>query len=242
MIVAVLGDIHGNILAFRKVLDEIRKEGIEHLLISGDIVGYYYHPDKVFDELADWSYEMIQGNHDRILGEIYHGNEKLKVWYKKKYGSGIDSALDVLGPSECIYLSKLPATKEIFIGKRKIFLCHGSPSDQDEYIYPDSPEDKILRCSIGNFDIIIMGHTHYPMEKRINSKLLLNPGSTGQPRNYIPGANWSILDLNTLQVQLKNSTYDITSVAEEAKHRDSEIPYLANVLVREGKNCKPKFN
>lgn len=235
MIVAVLGDIHGNHLALEKVLGEIRKVGIKHLLIAGDLVGYYYHPDKVFEELSCWSYEMIQGNHDRMLGEIYYGNEKLKFRYKKTYGSGIDIAIDILSSKECAYLSKLPAKKEILIKKRKVLLCHGSPWNQDEYIYPDSSEETFQRCAEELFDIVIMGHTHYPMEKRINSTLILNPGSVGQPRNYMPGACWAVLNLDTLEVQLKHSTYDVSIVAAEAKQKDSELPYLEQVLVRERK-------
>jgi len=232
MIVAVLGDIHGNYLALRKVLDDIQKMGIEHLLISGDIVGYYYHPDKVFDELAKWSYELIQGNHDNMFVRIYQGDEKLRKWYKQKYGSGIEIALEVLNQKMCEFLSKLPVKKEILINNKKILLCHGSPWKFDEYIYPDSPEATIKQCAQGDFDVVIMGHTHYPMERRINSTVILNAGSVGQPRNYIPGADWAVLNLDTLGVQLRHVQYDISAVFEEAEHIDPEIPYLSQVLSR----------
>ena len=235
MIVALLGDIHGNHLALKKVLGEIRKDGIKHLLIAGDLVGYYYHPDRVFEELASWSYEIIQGNHDRMLGEIYSGNKELRILYMKKYGSGIDTALEVLSEKECEYLSNLPAKKEILIGKRKILLCHGSPWDQDVYIYPDSSEETFQRCAEGDFDIVMMGHTHYPMEKRVNSTILLNPGSVGQPRNYIPGTDWATLNLDTLEVRFKHSIYDVSSLVAEAQQNDAEVPYLAQVLLRERK-------
>lgn len=242
MLVAVLGDIHGNYLALRKVLDEIRKERIEYLFITGDIVGYYYHPDMVFKELANWSYQIIQGNHDRMFIEIYNGNKKLKLWYKKTYGSGIDCALSSLYPETRSYLSNLPVRIDIRIEDRKILLCHGSPWNSDEYIYPDSSEETLLRCASENFDIVLMGHTHYPMEKRINSTLLLNPGSVGQPRNYSPGAHWAILDLETSKVKLKNSAYDIGTVVAEAKQKDPELPYLAEVLIRRSKNTTiPSF-
>ena len=236
MIIAVLGDIHGNYLALKEVLNDIQKEGIGHLLISGDIVGYYYHPDKVFDELARWSYELIQGNHDYMFGRIYRGDQKFGEWYKQKYGNGIEIALEVLNQKTCEFLSELPTKKEINIGGRNILLCHGSPWNPDEYIYPDSPESIVKRCAKDHFDVIIMGHTHYPMVKHINSTVIINPGSVGQPRNNIPGADWAILDLNTLDVQLKHVQYDISAVAEEAKRIDPELPYLAQVLFRKMTN------
>ena len=232
MNVAILGDIHGNHLALKKVLSEIKSEGIEHLLIAGDLVGYYYHPDKVFEELSGWTYDIIQGNHDRLLGEIYHGNDRLRKWYKAKYGSGIDCALKLLSAEQCEYLSNLPKKKEITIENRKMLLCHGSPWDPDEYVYPDSPADTFIRCTDEGFDIVIMGHTHYPMEKYINSTVIINPGSVGQPRNNIPGADWAILDLDTFNIQLKHVQYDISTVIEEAEHKDPELLYLAEVLFR----------
>ena len=241
MNIAVIGDIHGNYLALKKVLTEIKNEGIKHLFITGDIVGYYYHPDKVFEELAGWSYDIIQGNHDRMMGEIYHGNEKLRKWYKTKYGSGIDCALKLLSAEQCEFLSELPNKKEINIGGRNILLCHGSPWNPDEYIYPDSPEATIKQCAKGHFDAVIMGHTHYPMEKHINSTVVLNAGSVGQPRNYIPGADWAILDLDTLNVQLRHVQYDISTVVEEAEHINPELPYLAQVLFRKRNMTNSSF-
>lgn len=232
MNVAILGDIHGNHLALKKVLNEIKNEGIKHLFIAGDLVGYYYHPDKVFEELSGWSYDIIQGNHDRMLGEVYHGDEKLRIWYKTEYGSGLDCALSLLSTEQCEYLSKLPSKKEITIGNRKILLCHGSPWNPDEYVYPDSPVDTFIHCTNGRFDIVIMGHTHYPMEKHINSTVIINPGSVGQPRNNIPGADWAIFNLNTLDVKLKHVQYDISAVVKEAKQIDPGLPYLAQVLFR----------
>ena len=121
-------------------------------------------------------------------------------------------------------------------------LCHGSPWEPDEYIYPDSPMDTFLRCTNGRFDVVIMGHTHYPMVKLINSTVIINPGSVGQPRNYIPGADWAILDFDTLDVQLKHIQYDISEVVEEAKRIDPELPYLAQVLFRKRKMTNSSFD
>ena len=62
MKIAIISDIHGNYEALFSVLEKAKKESVEHLLILGDIVGYYYHPDKVLNLLAQWSYDMIKGN------------------------------------------------------------------------------------------------------------------------------------------------------------------------------------
>ena len=73
MKVAVLSDIHGNHYALKEVLNIARNEKVEKLLVLGDIVGYYYHPEKVMDMIKDWDYELIKGNHEILLEKLSTG-------------------------------------------------------------------------------------------------------------------------------------------------------------------------
>lgn len=231
--VAVLGDIHGNIVALTAVLEDVRSESINQLLNTGDLAGYYYHANKVLSVLENWPCELVQGNHDAMLGEISSWSNKKKEMYRRKYGSALEQAAkELLTKEETAYLAELPYRKELHIAGRHILLCHGSPWDRDEYVYPDAPDDVLARCTNGSFDVVIMGHTHYPMVKRCGSTLILNPGSVGQPRNQQTAASWAILDLDNLDVQLRYAPYDVTAVVAEACRNDPEIPYLAEVLNR----------
>jgi putative phosphoesterase len=79
-------------------------------------------------------------------------------------------------------LSGLPRHFLLSLDDLRIFVCHGSPRDLlNEYVYPD-------RGSYDNFvvvgaDVIVLGHTHWPMLRRVGKTLIVNPGSCGQPRN-----------------------------------------------------------
>ena len=64
MKVGIISDIHGNHYALEEVLKVAIREGVEKLLVLGDIVGYYYHPEIVLEMLYKWSYEIIKGNHE----------------------------------------------------------------------------------------------------------------------------------------------------------------------------------
>ncbi|MBU0686380.1 MAG: metallophosphatase family protein [Candidatus Margulisbacteria bacterium] len=232
MQLAVLGDIHGNINAFNAVLEDIKNESVNKLLITGDLVGYYYHADQVLNVLKDLDYELVQGNHDYMLSEFYTWDVEMKDAYRKKYGTALEcAAKELLGKEQISYLANLPHSKEFVIAGRRILLCHGSPLDRDEYLYPDVAEDVLNRFANGKFDVVIMGHTHYPMIRRCNSTLFLNPGSVGQPRNKRPGASWALLDLENFDVQIRQVTYDIEEVVVEARQNDPEVPYLAEVLM-----------
>ena len=70
MKVAVISDIHGNFDALVVVLEKAKSENVTHLLILGDIVGYYYHPEKIMDLLSQWSFDIIKGNHEKILEDL----------------------------------------------------------------------------------------------------------------------------------------------------------------------------
>ena len=66
MKIAFLSDIHGNIEAFKTVLDVIDRDNVDAIYIAGDFVGYYYHPAEVIDIcIARDDIHCIRGNHDR---------------------------------------------------------------------------------------------------------------------------------------------------------------------------------
>ena len=70
MKIGVISDIHGNSDALAEVLKKAKEENVEHLLVLGDLVGYYYHPDKIMKLLSEWSFDIIKGNHEKILEDL----------------------------------------------------------------------------------------------------------------------------------------------------------------------------
>ena len=112
-------------------------------------------------------------------------------------------------------------------------ICHGSPWENDEYVYPDSSDESFERYAKLNVNWVIQGHTHYSMLKQIGNVTLINPGSVGQPRNKKPGAHWALLDTKINKVNFFCEQYDIKKVVEESNKRHPGIPYLANILEKE---------
>ena len=88
------------------------------------------------------------------------------------------------------------------------------------------------RCAIQDFDLVVLGHTHYPMSHKIGRTLVVNPGSVGQPRNREPGAHWAIFDTVSRSLQRRMDAYDSAALVRECRRRHPELPYLADVLLR----------
>jgi putative phosphoesterase len=231
MKVGLLGDIHGNKLALNAVLSAARLEGVEKLLVTGDLVGYYCHSSEVLNALAEWEAFVVRGNHEEMLIKARFDSEFL-VGVDRKYGSGLRCALEQLEERQLHELCGLPHPLDLEIDGCRILLCHGSPWDLDQYIYPNSEAALMKRCFESDHDLIVLGHTHYPMLQEVGKKLLVNPGSVGQPRNRIPGAQWAVFDTMKRMVDFFNVDYDTAPLVEESRRRNPELPYLADVLTR----------
>ena len=130
-------------------------------------------------------------------------------------------------------LCGLPHPLSLELDGRRILLCHGAPHDPDFYLYPDSDLLPVASPALADYDLVVTGHTHYPMRRRLGEKtLLVNPGSVGQPRNRIPGAHWALYDTESGEVAFFCEHYDYEPLQTEARKRHPELPYLADVLGR----------
>lgn len=232
MRIGLLADIHANARALRVVLAAASRLHVDTLLVAGDLVGYYFEPRVALQLLKTWRKYMVRGNHEEMLMRSL-GNAEYLAEVTSKYGSGIEVAIDELSSLDRDLLCNLPRSLSLEFDSRKIFLCHGSPHDIDSYIYPDSSLSSMEDGMLAEMDLIVAGHTHYPMLRETSSgSLVVNPGSVGQPRNRAPGAQWALYDTATGAVSLFCEDYDYTIVQAEAKARHPALPYLSEVLGR----------
>lgn len=231
MRIGVLGDIHGNAPALGAVLQQARKEGVEQLVVTGDLVGYYFDAAQVLRLLDEWDAAIVRGNHEDMLA-AGRADPAVLAAIRRSYGSGIDIALDELSSAQLDRLCALPHPAPLDLGSMRALLCHGAPWDNDQYVYPDAAPEVLERCAVSEYDVVIMGHTHYPLKRVVAGVLLLNPGSVGQPRNREPGAQWAIFDTDTGTATLRSEPYDASTVAARARALHPELPYLAEVLTR----------
>lgn len=231
MKLALLGDIHGNDNALRSVLGAASSSGVDELLITGDLVGYYFAPREVLELLQPWRRHVVRGNHEDML-KTARSDQGFLGQVDARYGSGLRVALEQLSEKQVDELCDLPHPLGLEIDGCKILLCHGAPWDNDRYIYPDAQAELLGQCAVQEFDLVVLGHTHYPMQHRIGDALVVNPGSVGQPRNRQPGAHWALFDTATRSLEFHREQYDASALIQECQQRHPELPYLAEVLTR----------
>lgn len=227
MQIALISDIHGNYDALKAVLKNIKKLKIDKVYCLGDIVNYYYEPHKCIDVFIKKKIKSIKGNHENILFKTLKNNKK-KKYYSKIYGHSININIEKLRGKHITFLKKTKKKITIKIKNLKIILAHGSPWSANTYVYPNFTTKIKNRLAKYKADYIFLGHSHIPMNIKINSKTsIINPGSVGQPRNKCNNACWAIFDTEKQTVNFIQTKY-------------KKKKLIKNIIKYEGLNSKLK--
>ena len=236
----IISDPHANLLALETVLEDMAsKYPITKIINVGDIVGYYTQPREVMELCFETCDKIVKGNHDDAAGRSF-----LAPDFNRFAGAVLNYTIAELTTDEKRKLYNLPAMETFQIektnGKVTIQLVHGSPEyPLDFYMFngTDGPTSDQLHLveymELCNLDIICMGHTHKPYIRRIGSKLLCNPGSTGQPRDGIPEPSYILLDPIYMQGVIERVKYDIEVPIKLLQ--EAGLPYQLGERLRTGK-------
>lgn len=201
MLIGLLADVHGNVLALQAALRSLAQCQVGQIWVAGDSIGYYPYVNEVVDLLRTSKVTAILGNHEAyFLG-------RLPISQKRWGDYQLDQVDRTLSQENRAWLAALPGEHHLEIDGFKLSMYHGSPWGVEEYIYPDS--QKLAQFAQIEADAVIMGHTHIPMVHREGRVLLVNPGSCGQPRDYQPGTCFGILDTRLRKISLHRIAYDL---------------------------------
>jgi len=217
---AIIADIHANLAAFTAVLDDIKdKGGVDELWCLGDIVGYGPDPHQCIELLREHKHVCVAGNHDwAAIGKIDTpdlNSDAAAVWQWTS---------EQLTPKDTVYLHGLPLVVE----KEDFTLAHGSPrGPMWEYLLSISSARQNFIQFKSPFCLV--GHSHMPLVFRDDGngkcsfaplspdiglalgkkRMIINPGSVGQPRDGDPRASYAICDTEARMVRIHRVSYDI---------------------------------
>jgi putative phosphoesterase len=228
MKLGILSDIHGNFSALKASLHFFEGK-VDKLLFLGDISGYYPFVEECIS-MIPWDITIgIVGNHDVILLNYLNNPASLPANYQVQYGSALVRSAEKLSKKSREKLMSLPTTRVCSVGDISICMVHGTPWDVlNGRVYPDFQEwDRFGACPA---DIILIGHTHYPLKREMGNKLVINPGSVGQPRDGNRNVSVAELDLYSRRVQFHRISYDPSAIIDDARIHDPNTPYLVQVL------------
>lgn len=207
MKIAFISDIHSNKHGLLEVLKHLKK--VDSIICAGDITGYYPFPNEVIKLLIANKVISIIGNHDKYL---LVGNAPQNANSLVKDSVSFTKKIITKGSME--YLKNLSTVLDLVIDNKRVQVCHGSPWDNlEERIYPDY--SNFERFKNIDSDVIVLGHTHYPMIKNIGNKTIINPGSCGQPRDF-NSLSYAIWDTKNDKFEIKRVKWDIEKFKKDA--------------------------
>jgi putative phosphoesterase len=205
MRILVISDVHANWPALQAV---IAAEPYDSLMVGGDLVSYGPHPREVIDFIRSHATVTVRGNHDQALAHRVDcrcapASKPLAEATRAVHGQ-------MLSPEQTAYLGALPLTVTSQVGGTRLFSVHASPREE-LYRYtltPDAPDQHLREETAGvEADVVLLGHTHFPMIRRVGRLIVINPGSVGQPRDGDPRASYAILEEGV--PELRRAEYDI---------------------------------
>jgi diadenosine tetraphosphatase ApaH/serine/threonine PP2A family protein phosphatase len=242
MRILVISDIHANITALQAVLEDAGPT--DEVWCLGDMVGYGPDPNEAVEQIRDLpQLTCLLGNHDvavigRMPFETFNGDARRSLAWTEK----------ALTADNMNFLRSLPQSAKV---RGQVTLAHGSPRDPLwEYVL----NTLSARLNFDHFDTpwCFVGHSHIQCMFRLDEdndrvsldtpkveialdlvpRMILNPGSVGQPRDRDPRAAYAIYDSEAHTWTPERVPYHIPEV--QARIRAAKLPEKHALRLAEG--------
>lgn len=226
MRIAVISDIHGNMEAFRQVLDDIERSRVDGIVCLGDMVGYGPEPEAVVQQIQTREIPTVMGNH-----ELGVANPKILEYFNPLARRSLQLTTQMLSDDSIRFIRNLEAATVL----HKLRLVHGFPPDSiSTYLFQVKDDKIISTLDILPEPICFVGHTHViemissdgriVMHKALSrgviplnteQRHIINVGSVGQPRDDDNNAKYIIWDNISHEIEVRYIPYDIEAVVSK---------------------------
>ena len=225
MHIAIISDIHGNLIALETVLADIRSANVNRIVCLGDVAASGPQPQAVITLLRTLKIPCVMGNADEELfnPHVFEANSELRQ--RIKAISQWNAAQ--LSSADLDFLRAFQPTITIPLDEDASLLCyHGSPRSNNDVILVATPDEE-LEPMVAGFTAAALagGHTHTQMLRRYQDKLIINTGSVGLPfervgteiRN-VPWAEYALLHYETgnLRIEFRRVSLDVHAITHAA--------------------------
>ncbi len=232
MRLAVISDLHGNLVALETMLTDLDTAGgADTVWCLGDIAAFGPHPTECIRRLRDLreqygknNFKIIGGNTDRYLvtGERYpmppsKDADALKklVKSRKVINTILDWNAEQLDFEDYEFLAKI-LRKELSLkvdGYGWVIGYHAIPGDDEPMLREDTPEEEARDALLDREGrLAIGGHTHIQMDRDLGNWRILNPGSVGSSIPAPGNAQWALLHFadGDVKVDFRSVPFDVS--------------------------------
>jgi predicted phosphodiesterase len=226
--VAALYDIHGNLPALDAVLEDVRRERVDLIVVGGDVLPGPM-PVQTMDRLLtlDIPVRFIHGNGDRVVLAALAGDAIDEV--PPQYRDMIHWTARALDAESREAMAAWPPSCAVTIdGIGDVLFCHATPQNDRDCFTRLTPPERVTRLFAGvTAPVAVCGHTHMQFDRTVGSCRIVNAGSVGAPFAPPAGAHWLLLGPG---MELRQTAYDVESAA--ARMRATGYPLVEETAVR----------
>ena len=222
--IGILGDIHANLAAFKAILEKLDQEGCERLVCTGDIVGYGPCPAECIEIVRQRNIASVLGNHDHYVTLLMDPRlERLRPEIRKS----VEWTQGMLGMNDLKWLAQLPRKLDL----DEFSVVHGSFGPKP-WVYLTNEKSLEYNYTHQTVPLAFCGHSHIPLFSYYrdgmppfvsylrsalipqDTKVMINVGSVGQPRDHDPRAAAAIYDVEEQSITSIRVAYDIAETQE----------------------------
>ncbi|MGL4338715.1 MAG: metallophosphoesterase family protein [Turicibacter sp.] len=213
----IIADIHGNFQALQAIIEALREQDVNQYIIAGDLIADCAQPNEVVEFIRELDAYVIKGNREEYIQAYIEG--KHPEWDDYKQMASVVWTAKALTSKNYEYLNELPNQLQIELNDLgRITMVHGSPFHTSQHLFGDK-EHELLERSVRcvESEVLIVGHSHIPWKKYVESTLVFNPGSAGVHFNGVHEAEYGILTYHDNKWKGKHYTvpYDLDEVANQ---------------------------
>jgi predicted phosphodiesterase len=219
---ALLYDIHGNLVALDEVLKDAEAAGADAYLLGGDFGSWSPWPCETIERLRGLpNTTWIRGNGERWLREPPVDRPEVMAALQED-----DSGL---GPDEG-WLYSLQAQFE----QDGVLYVHGSPLSDVESFPPKPGEDDERMLNGVHDKTVVFGHSHQQFRRPgPNGTTLINPGSAGMPLDGDVRAAYALRSDHG-EFEFRRVEYDVERAAQAWERVGGTFGNFAAQRVRRG--------
>jgi predicted phosphodiesterase len=221
----LISDAHGNPFGLQAACDELRERGARTIIFLGDAVGYLPLECDVIGLLRRAQAVCVRGNHEAmLLGELPCRADEV---YR------LEAARARLAAEDLEFIASWPDRRLIADSRapdRTLIAVHGSPLDPlSAYVYADSDLSFVddIDCAA-----LACGHTHRAFVARRGTKMIVNCGSVGLPRDVGASASSALLDLAELRCEIVRRAFDAGRLLDACNRIEPPHPDVVARLSR----------
>jgi putative phosphoesterase len=194
---AIVSDVHGNLVALEAVAEDLRGRGVDRVLHAGDLAFAGAQPVEVVDRIRELGWSGIVGNTDEMLwrperqAELEARAPKLGAMLRVFFEEYAPVTAEWLGDERIAWLRELPVELRI----DDVVLIHASPGDLWRAPMADaSDEDLASVYGESGAAVAVYGHIHVPFVRSVGALTVANSGAVGSPFDGDPRASYLLVE------------------------------------------------